>query len=614
MANAFLGFFAGAYTVRHSILFTVFQSAYVLVLQSHANASMAGTKIYATNMTKPMIEIVYYSGLGEGGYPQMPTGHEKALRTFIYVGSIIGMIGFGFLADIYGRRTLYGYELTFVVFATLGFSISSTGAGNSLGIIYLLCIFRFLIGVGVGGDYPVSAAITSEFAPTRHRDSMLATVFFAQPLGYLVAALVALAVVADKKEFLQVSINKCHEDADCLQMVDRSWRWVIGIGAILSCAAIWLRRTIPESPLYTAEVLRRPLKATYNIGTMRASADQTQAQHDQLQFEGGNLQALLDNPEEMQDLLQRREEAQKFGPRVRQYWADLKRLLRTKDGRGLWSPVFGTAMCWLLWDMAFYGLGASSHDVYTKIWDSSAETVYDALFQNAWHSLVTVSLGSVTGGSLMIWVSTRSTVSLRRIQLFSFLVLCVFFIATGVVLRFTAKEEDYRPLPVIILYFFCELLFELGPNFTTFMIPAQLFPTTHRALLHGLAAAMGKVGAVVAQSLYEYVTFPGPGSGFDDRLSQESEGASGRAWLGFLILCMIPFMLAGAVVTYYFVPELRDGQTHARRNLEELGQMTNHAPRDRQTGRRRVVARKMNSALRLTQLNVTNGTAGPEVA
>ena len=69
----------------------------------------------------------------------------------------------------------------FIIVGTIGTAI----AGGSLGVsVYGVIIFwRFIMGVGIGGDYPVSSVITSEFAARRIRGRMMAAVFSAQGWG-----------------------------------------------------------------------------------------------------------------------------------------------------------------------------------------------------------------------------------------------------------------------------------------------------------------------------------------------------------------------------------------------------------------------------------------------
>lgn len=84
------------------------------------------------------------------------------MNTATLIGSMVGQIVFGTLADRYGRRKMYGLELIVVITASLGFATASTGVNNSMSIIGLLTFWRLVMGVGIGADYPLSAVITAE--------------------------------------------------------------------------------------------------------------------------------------------------------------------------------------------------------------------------------------------------------------------------------------------------------------------------------------------------------------------------------------------------------------------------------------------------------------------
>ena len=97
------------------------------------------------------------------------------------------------------------------------------------------------MGFGIGGDYPLSAIITSEFANVSNRGAMMAAVFAMQGFGILAASIVSLIfTVIYKEEILE------HNNFDSV------WRLIIGVGAIPGAFAIYYRLTIPESPRYTS--------------------------------------------------------------------------------------------------------------------------------------------------------------------------------------------------------------------------------------------------------------------------------------------------------------------------------------------------------------------------
>jgi PHS family inorganic phosphate transporter-like MFS transporter len=173
---------------------------------------------------------------------------------------------------------MYGFELLIVAIATVGVAMAANGASGSMSLVGWLVSWRFIMGVGIGGDYPLSAVITSEFAPTRSRARMIATVFYMQPCVYLVATLVAIFALLGHKNGIPQNIptriediRSCTDDEACCRAVDSVWRWVIGIGAIPAVVAMFFRFTIPESPRYTLEVLNRPEEALQVINDMTSS-------------------------------------------------------------------------------------------------------------------------------------------------------------------------------------------------------------------------------------------------------------------------------------------------------------------------------------------------------
>lgn len=96
---------------------------------------------------------------------------------------------------------------------------------------------------------------TIRFAPTKYRARMIAAVFFFQPVGQLLAALLAFAATKGFRSHI-VSVggpSACSvhstilEGKDCARTVDRIWRLVSALGAVPAALAIVSRLTIPES-------------------------------------------------------------------------------------------------------------------------------------------------------------------------------------------------------------------------------------------------------------------------------------------------------------------------------------------------------------------------------
>lgn len=118
----------------------------------------------------------YWGGL-DGRKPHYPPLLRGLVNAGSNIGNIIGQLSFGFLGDVFGRKFVYGKELIVVIIGTiLTISLPNDIPTPTLKMIYLFC-FRILMGVGIGGDYPMSAAIVSERSLLLKRGQLLAWIF-----------------------------------------------------------------------------------------------------------------------------------------------------------------------------------------------------------------------------------------------------------------------------------------------------------------------------------------------------------------------------------------------------------------------------------------------------
>jgi len=90
-----------------------------------------------------------------------------------------------------------------IILATILSITTPTGSISPEGSFIYLSIFRILLGIGVGGDYPMSATITSDRANLRKRGTMLAYIFANQGWGSFVGSLVTIIVLACYKNVME---------------------------------------------------------------------------------------------------------------------------------------------------------------------------------------------------------------------------------------------------------------------------------------------------------------------------------------------------------------------------------------------------------------------------
>jgi len=116
--------------------------------------------IFAINLVTSMLGVVYWHG-AKSKPGTIPSSSDTAIKVATSGGTVIGQLGFGFLADVVGRKRMYGLELIIIIFATLAQALSA--ASPAVSIVGLLIFWRVIMGIGIGGDYPLSSIITSEY-------------------------------------------------------------------------------------------------------------------------------------------------------------------------------------------------------------------------------------------------------------------------------------------------------------------------------------------------------------------------------------------------------------------------------------------------------------------
>ncbi|CAG5184029.1 uncharacterized protein ALTATR162_LOCUS10874 [Alternaria atra] len=524
--------------------------------------------LFALNVVTPMLGYVYWPNHEEAGIPSVPSSVKTAMMCSTLAGTMVGQIGFGFAADVLGRRKMYGLELVIIIVGTMLLLMSSNGEKNSMAIGGWLITWRAIMGIGIGADYPLSAVITAEFAPRKHRARMLSWVFFAQPVGQLLANVLSLAAVEAYKPWVEKNAQSCRpDDLECFRAIDRLWRLVVGIGIVPALIALVFRFTIPESPRYTLDILQNTKVELLNVPATpqirrpvsRHSTNSSVIAPDE------EIESDSESEHRLSNVHLRPTAAPQaqlppgdpeFAPPLAS-WIDAKQFFIVEKN---WQYLLGTSLAWLFLDFAFYGLGLSSPEIVSHIWQGDVKSelsVYQTLSDNSKHTLVMVSIGTVVGGLLMVKIVKY--VSPKVIQFWGFLVLFVLFIVTGS--AWTNLLDSSRS-GLIVLYVISHIAFNLGPNVTTFIIPAEIFPTRYRCTCHGIAAASGKLGSWVVQIFLAYAFQ-------SDKSKPQDDFEWERQNFGHILQVMSAFMVAGAVTTYFLVPETRDHDNKSR-TLEVL--------------------------------------------
>ncbi|KAI9346886.1 major facilitator superfamily domain-containing protein [Obelidium mucronatum] len=466
-----VGFFADAYDifVIGQALPMVYQVYYgPQYIKGTYPANMPGINNTAAIVKTPQNTKVDFAN----NYPNGP--HMDAwLKASTNWGNLVGQVSFGILGDKLGRKRMYGVELIIMIVCTIGSALCAPMA-NGWSILVLLSIWRFFLGIGIGGDYPMSAIITSEFANVRYRGMMISAVFAMQGVGIMVGGIVYIATLAAMQAQIQSDYT----------VLDSVWRIALGFGALPALGAVYFRLTIPETPRFTVDVIGDTDKGLSDVDRVLAMNSVSNIASNWRQEEVATAKIAVRQGDFFTY----------FGK-----WKNMKTLI-------------GTCYCWFSLDVAWYGLALNQSTVLTlinfngpaKISVSSTVNgtttvskitppvdIWNLFYQVAVGNLIVAFCGTVPG----YWFTVALVEKLGRkpIQYFGFLVITICLIVLAVFWDTLSTQQ----VPFLVIFTIAQFFFQFGPNTTTFVIPGEVFPTRFRSTGHGLSAAAGKCGAII---------------------------------------------------------------------------------------------------------------------
>ncbi|KAG0297905.1 Inorganic phosphate transporter pho84 [Linnemannia gamsii] len=202
------------------------------------------------NLVVPLLSLIYFKYATS---PIFTTSHHStaAVAKTTPFSVLIGQLFFGYLGDAYGHHKFYSLDLMIIIFGTLFCALSSTGGGIDGGgggtaVIQYLTFWRFVLAFGIGGDYPISATVSSEQAAVtsrRRRGSQLITILTSiQGLGNLMASMVTLMVLI---RFRAMIVGDDGEDENDAENMDIVWRICIAVGCLPALSTALIRYTMP---------------------------------------------------------------------------------------------------------------------------------------------------------------------------------------------------------------------------------------------------------------------------------------------------------------------------------------------------------------------------------
>jgi MFS family permease len=166
------------------------------------------------------------------------------LSTFTLLASGIGGVLFGFIADRIGRTRA-------LILSILTYSLCSVGSGLATSIP-VLAFFRFVLGLGMGGEWNTGATLVAETWPTHLRAKAIAIVQSSWAWGYAAAAVAAGFILS----------------------ATQNWRLVFFVGVVPALVTLWIRKGVPESEMWkehkqASQDERAPFSEIFSSGLLR---------------------------------------------------------------------------------------------------------------------------------------------------------------------------------------------------------------------------------------------------------------------------------------------------------------------------------------------------------
>lgn len=269
-----------------------------LIISSISNLSTA-YNLVVINVAHVLIQNQYCGG-------DSCAAETEIVSTACLVGAILGQLSFGYVGDWLGRSQALRLTMALSILGALLSSFAVPITKDPASIFIFLSVTRFVLGVGVGGVYPLSATIAAESSDKASRGQAASLVFSMQGVANLLVPLVTMACV---KLLGEPPLDAMGENGGW------AWRVALGLGALPG---------ILLAPFKTTDAARAPSKEPIRVEGVEMGQKGSKT-HTTLVPQGNPR---TQSPPSLLAVLARRE---------------------------LWGKLLGTAGGWFLFDVTFYG-------------------------------------------------------------------------------------------------------------------------------------------------------------------------------------------------------------------------------------------------------------------
>ncbi|CAN1127759.1 Probable inorganic phosphate transporter 1-9 [Linum perenne] len=468
----------------------------------------------------------------------LPTAIAMTMIGIPLLGTAVGQLIFGYLGDRNGRRSVYGLALIIMVASSFGCGFSfCTTKGCVLGS---LAFFRFLLGVGIGGDYPLSATIMSEFANKNSRGAFIAGVFSMQGFGILASSIVTVVVA----KVFQVSSSGL-SGGGTPAGADVAWRLILMLGAVPSALTYYWRMLMPETARYTALVENNVVQAARDMEKILDIP--------LCQIEEDNPLQPNTSTTTTTYVYNHNDESTSIPNTTFPLFS--KPFLQ-RHGLNL----FSCSANWFLLDIAFYSTNLFQSQIYNNFLKLDNKDVYEEAIRIAGFQGILALSSTIPGYYFTVLFIDR--VGRRKIQFMGFFLMGLLYLGLGIPYSYWRENTNAG---FFILYGLTFFFANFGPNTTTFIVPAELFPARFRSTCHGISGAMGKIGAVVGALGFQLAA----------RTYVDGDGNPKTKPMRIALVVLSAVCFLGMVITYAFTPETMGSSLEENENDDQQPAVSN---------------------------------------
>ncbi|CAI0385748.1 unnamed protein product [Linum tenue] len=434
--------------------------------------------LFCISLVTKLLGRIYYHVDGAPKPGSLPPNVAAAVNGVALCGTLAGQLFFGWLGDKLGRKKVYGLTLMLMVICSVASGLSFGHEPKS--VMATLCFFRFWLGFGIGGDYPLSATIMSEYANKKTRGAFIAAVFAMQGFGILSGGVFAIIISSAFNFWFSAPPYAVDPAASTVPQADFVWRIILMVGALPALMTYYWRMKMPETARYTALVAK-------DVG--RANKDMAKVLDTEIEEQKPAAAA-----EEEEIIARSRQQQQQQG-----YGLFSREFIRRHG-----THLLGTTTTWFLLDIAFYSQNLFQKDIFSAVgWIPPPQTMnaIQEVYRIARAQTLIAMVSTVPG--YWFTVVLIDVIGRFAIQLIGFFFMTVFMFALAI--PYDHWKQSGNRIWFVVLYALTFFFANFGPNATTFVVPAEIFPARVRSTCHGISAASGKLGAIVGAFGFLYL-------------------------------------------------------------------------------------------------------------